>query len=123
MTLLIPALAPGGADVASLLRWLALATLMLVPVKGLGRPLGGAGTGCFDAVGRTENPELMLLSTVTIGDGDRRAHRASSGCRTRSARSWAASSSASRRPHTARSIGYCPSATSSSRCSSCRWGC
>jgi CPA2 family monovalent cation:H+ antiporter-2 len=64
LTLLIPALAPaGGTDLASLLRGLALATSMLAPIVWVARQLVPR---LLDAVGRTENPELLLLSTVTI---------------------------------------------------------
>ena len=64
MTLLIPALAPtGGTNLGSLLRGLALAMLILVPIVWVARQVVPR---LLAAVGRTENPELLLLSTVTM---------------------------------------------------------
>jgi CPA2 family monovalent cation:H+ antiporter-2 len=64
LTLLIPALGPSsGADVASLVRGVLLATAMLVPVVWLARR---AVPRILLAVDRTKDHELLLLTTVTV---------------------------------------------------------
>jgi monovalent cation:H+ antiporter-2, CPA2 family len=64
MTLLIPAFGPSsGADLPSLARGLALATLMLVPIVWLARRVVPR---LLTVVARTANDELLLIAAVTI---------------------------------------------------------
>jgi monovalent cation:H+ antiporter-2, CPA2 family len=67
MTMLIPALAPaGGQALIPLVRGLALAVVVLVPLVWLARRVV---PWLLALVGRTANPELLLVAAVTLATG------------------------------------------------------